>query len=529
MQTTSNPNALTSLKHIPVKNEHFKSFFKPINVKAFEALLYEYTMLKRSIEKFYDDFQATRNAIALGYLIKSHKAKNNRNVDYKPDLNVAISMLDADYWKKALDEIDLFEQLPAEEKDKWDAHIDNLTCPRFEEETVIATIQTLLSEREEFLIKRVAGIFRNLSPNHVTNCKNQFRKRIIFSSTKTNIEYLHDFRKVIAELNGELFNSYYFDTENLLDVALANHRGKWRYADGNKFKFRTYLKGTTHIELSPRLSLVMNEILALHYGLSLSNDIRENTKKAELDWKPLPKSYVSVPHNVCCSLRKFILNEVRRTNGRYEIPYLWNSDYKMNRDALDTVLRAAGGISESAGTRYTFALDPRWILDEISTSGFVPSKVAAQFYPTPDPIAKRIHELAAPKKGESLLEPSVGTGSLLKPFLHQGLSITAVDREALYADYIEEVVGGTVIEQDFLECAKFISDQDLVVMNPPFKGNQAIKHVTEAKKCLTKNGRLLAVVPNSAKKHLTGITYEEDIDESLFHVSVKMSIIIITI
>lgn len=525
MQTKPTSTDLAKLTHIPVKNDVFKKYFKPVNVQAFEGLLYEHNIIKKAIIKFHDDFNSEHNKVALLYLIKSHRTRFNRSVDFKPDVDVAIKQLDSEYWKKAFAEIDLFEMLPAEDKKKWDELIENNECPPFDEKHLVPTIRSLLEERESFLMRRVAGIFRALSPDHVTNSKSKFEKRFIIASTDTNFEYLHDFRKIAAELNGEVFNAYWYDTKNLIEVARNNHRGEWRYADHNKVKLRAYLKGTVHVEMSPRLALVMNEILSLEYGYTLSNDIREAVKKKQINWKPLPKQYVSIPHNVCASIREIILRKVDRKKGGFEISYLWSDTYKENRHIFDLVLTAAGGFKQLSGTRFSFLNDPRPLLDEMTTSGFIPDQVASQFYPTPIEVAQRVYEIAQPQKGESLLEPNVGTACLLRPFLHQGLKITVIDREPLYANYVGDFIGVTAYEGDFIKISEELGKYSLVVMNPPFKNKQAIAHVRAATNCLEEGGRAVAIVPDSAIEHLESVVYRESIDESLFGVSIKMSII----
>lgn len=515
---------LAKLTHIPVKNEVFKKYFKPVNVQAFEGLLYEHTIIKNAILKFYDDFNSEHNKIALLYLIKSHRTRFNRSVDFKPDVDVATKQLDSQYWKKAFDEIDLYEMLPAEDKKKWDELIEKNECPPFDEKHLVPTIRSLLEERETFLIRRVAGIFRALSPNHVTNSKSKFEKRFIIAATD-KYEYLHDFRKIAAELDGEVFKANLCDTKNLIEVARSYHRGEWRYADLCKVKLRAYLKGTVHVEMSPKLALVMNEILSLEYGYTLSSDIREAVKKNQLNWKPLPKQYVSIPYNVCGSIREIILDKVYRTQGSYEICYLWGDTYKENRQIFDLVLTAAGGFRELSGTRFRFQNDPRPLLDEMTTCGFIPDQVASQFFPTPIEVAKRVYEIAHPQKGESLLEPNVGTACLLRPFLHQGLKITVIDREPLYANYVGDFIGVTAYEGDFIKLSEELGKYSLVVMNPPFKNKQAIAHVQAAINCLEEGGRAVAIVPDSAIEHLESVVYREPIDESLFGVSIKMSII----
>lgn len=122
------------------------------------------------------------------------------------------------------------------------------------------------------------------------------------------------------------------------------------------------------------------------------------------------------------------------------------------------------------------------------------------FYPTPEPLVKRVQELADVNDTDLVLEPSAGTGCLLK-----GLNcsnITCVELNEVLATILKEK-GYKVNNMSFEE---FKSDvkYDKIIMNPPFGKRLDAKHIVKAfNEHLADGGTLVAI-------HSQGISSASD-------------------
>lgn len=126
---------------------------------------------------------------------------------------------------------------------------------------------------------------------------------------------------------------------------------------------------------------------------------------------------------------------------------------------------------------------------------------APQLFPTPAGLADRVIEEAGIEQGHRVLEPSAGTGNLVKAaFAAAPVQIVAVEVnprvmdgfKASYASWgnsrIETICG------DFLQQNGNLGKFDRVVMNPPFADSQDISHVRHAYGFLKPGGRLVAIM-----------------------------------
>lgn len=112
------------------------------------------------------------------------------------------------------------------------------------------------------------------------------------------------------------------------------------------------------------------------------------------------------------------------------------------------------------------------------------------------------------KPGDSVLEPSAGTGALLgalggRMFGHnpERGRITAVEINLNMVDRLRtefpltQVIGG-----DFLEMKGNLGPFDKIVMNPPFEKGADIKHILHAVGMLKPGGRLVAICANGPRQ-----------------------------
>jgi 16S rRNA G1207 methylase RsmC len=138
-------------------------------------------------------------------------------------------------------------------------------------------------------------------------------------------------------------------------------------------------------------------------------------------------------------------------------------------------------------------------IDEMkaSLSAGVQIAVAPQLYETPRDLAKHMIYLADIGPGETVLEPSAGTGVLVGAMLAAGVTwqqISIVEQNAQLADALATKYR-RVYPGDFLErCAWELGGPfDKIVMNPPFIQGADIKHIEHALTMLKPDGRLVGI------------------------------------
>lgn len=115
-------------------------------------------------------------------------------------------------------------------------------------------------------------------------------------------------------------------------------------------------------------------------------------------------------------------------------------------------------------------------------------------FETSEKVAKELVSLVNPRPGDKGLEPSCGSGRVVRALLAAGVQdIRCYDirKEACAA---VEKLGEQVVatEHDFLEVEPD-PIYDIVVMNPPFTRGADLEHVAHAFKFLKKGGRLAAI------------------------------------
>lgn len=166
------------------------------------------------------------------------------------------------------------------------------------------------------------------------------------------------------------------------------------------------------------------------------------------------------------------------------------------RSATDKVLKAMGGKWNRKAGGHKFAFDPSTLLaDALGTGKAVNRQQTLQFFETPADLAQKLVVLAGVNPGGMVLEPSAGHGRLVKPALERGADVVAVELDPTNADVLSRIGGVEVHQADFLEWAKYEKRRfDAAVMNPPFSGNQDIRHIKAAWNLLRDGGRIAAIL-----------------------------------
>lgn len=131
--------------------------------------------------------------------------------------------------------------------------------------------------------------------------------------------------------------------------------------------------------------------------------------------------------------------------------------------------------------------------------------VAPQLFPTPAALAARMVALAKIEGGQTVLEPSAGTGALLRAVCEQtagGAILTAVEIDCRLASRLQ-LNYANVHQADFLGCGAELGKFQHVLMNPPFENAVDIKHILHARSMLVPGGQLVAICANGPRQNAT--------------------------
>lgn len=131
---------------------------------------------------------------------------------------------------------------------------------------------------------------------------------------------------------------------------------------------------------------------------------------------------------------------------------------------------------------------------------------APQLFPTPPAIAADMVEAAQIESGHRILEPSAGTGNLLRA-LADGIeddnlaSVVAVELNLRLAESLRAGFPNTDVRSgDFLQQNGELGTFDRIVMNPPFENGADIKHILHARHMLNPGGKLVALCANGPRQ-----------------------------
>ncbi|MBM9615239.1 methyltransferase [Desulfobulbus rhabdoformis] len=177
----------------------------------------------------------------------------------------------------------------------------------------------------------------------------------------------------------------------------------------------------------------------------------------------------------------------------------------INQEQACTVMESNGGPvtdpppPEDRGTKF----------DQMRTQlkAGVQVVTAPQLFPTPPDLAARMVELAEIEPGHRVLEPSAGTGNILKAIGNAPDKVAVeLNQELAFSILPRLGVSGLHIHQaNFLECSKEqpeIGTFDRILMNPPFEKGADIQHIKHALTMLKPGGRLVAICANGPRQQL---------------------------
>lgn len=507
----------------------FAPFFAPASTDMVDGLVSQYNQAKARIEDIAALMQGERMSV-FNYFVDGNQSERERwyGIERLFNLDGAIGALNADFWNRALKLTDVWDVMPQARRDEWHAQIRNPLgvkkeryrfdevqseewhvppLPPFEEETVRNTLADLLAARARFFAERVDGIFRGLSRTHVTNRPEGFQKRAILagaldqwgSPQYRTAGLINDLRCVIARFMGR--DEPKADATGPVLKAASRHPGKWMAIDGGALRIRVYTGvGTAHLEVHPDMAWRLNCVLASLYPAAIPSEFRTKPKKKLKDFslmeRPLPAAVMDLLARMEDGKRLDKSGNspqwIRVRNSR-QLVYRYSDIDKATREEAIRVLEAIGATQD--GDLFLFDYDPTEVLDEIICSGCIPDQRSHQFYPTPADLAEEAVALAQIGEGQRCLEPSAGQGGLAG-FMPAGQT-TCVEVNPLNCKVLA-AKGLQPVEADFLKWSAPAAF-DRVVMNPPFSQGRWQAHLEHAASMLAPGGRLVAILPSSAK------------------------------
>jgi hypothetical protein len=519
--------------------------FDTIDAEPIAALLAEYRDRRATLTRVASLFTDADTSVALPYFIEGNKANDRYSgtavAEQLFKLPGAVKALDADYWNRALRVTDVLECMPAARRKEWHDQIEKHDVPEFTESALRTTLAEHLAARPRYFAERVDGLFRALSPEHVTNLPTGFRSKLILNyvfdgdgyASSGRIDTLTDLRVIVARFMGrtdigEGSNAVRCLTRQLVNYARQQKRGEWVSVDGNAIEIKCHKSGTCHVRMHEELAWRLNAVLAYLHPHAIPESARTRPKRGsvkqpktvELVTRPLPFAVLRVLDDLLQYSLRNHTHDVAR--GVWHHDHGWRNVDKHVRAEVDAVTESLGGglvarngVDLDSGA-YHFDYDATEVLRELIASGVVPDQRAHQFYPTPKWLAERVVELAEIGPDDRVLEPSAGQGALADLIPRgatrdEGAQLVCVEASALHCAILR-AKGHRVIAGDFLDAS--LADEhggllagyhvDRVVMNPPFDRGQWVRHVEHAAGMLDGRGaRLVAVLPSGAPSKLS--------------------------
>lgn len=482
-----------------IASESMGEFFAPAASDLLDGILADYKKRRANIDQIAEIISGDDLGGCVRYFIDGCRedSRYSPSVQKLFDKKTAYAALNSDFWSRTLGMTDVYDCMPQARRDEWNNQIREMKCVDFTEEAVRPTIESLLSMRSKFLAERVDGIFRNLSGEHVTNSPMGFGKRMIISyltsyyGDKTG--YINDLRCVIAKFMGRDMPKHYASSR-LIDT-LKSNTGEWHTVDGGALRIRLYKKGTAHLEVHPDMAWRLNSVLASLYPHAIPSEFRTKPKKQI-------KAFTVMTRPLPFAVLDFISSGgfARGNPNTFSFGYSLDRNCSAYQEALRVLISIGGVLNRSGDIEFGYCA--KYVVAEIINSGCIPDQKSHQYYPTPESIARTVIELADIGPEDIVLEPSAGQGGLAD-FLPKERT-TCIEISELHCKILESK-GLHVKKADFLEYAGSNRgfEFDRIVMNPPFSEGRWNAHIDAAYGMLKRGGRLVAVLPASAKNKVS--------------------------
>ena len=125
-----------------------------------------------------------------------------------------------------------------------------------------------------------------------------------------------------------------------------------------------------------------------------------------------------------------------------------------------------------------------------------------QLFVSSEQVCRKLVTLADVRPGNRVLEPSAGTGVIVRAVLAAvpGIICQCVEMNEALAEYLSATFPEVAVTcADFLNCAPQVI-YDRIIMNPPFRHGEDLKHIQHALNMLAPGSNLVAVYANGPRQ-----------------------------
>ena len=419
-------------------------------------------------------------------------------------------------WRSLLDLLDAFSYMSKKAESDWKGQLDSFNLPKFNADNVFSTIADFAKNAPVYFAQRVESVFAALSNTHVTNSPAGFTStmiidKLLFKEGDTNsakCRALGDLRNIVGVYTGTNSINYKTNYCSNLVYQLFKETGVWHSLDDGALEVKVFKKGTAHVRIHPDIAWKMNSTLAALYPRAIPSRFRKASFSASA--KHIP-SDLPLTKDIQLSLLEDVkissIQGYERFIGRKLTPVHTDTTFIVNifgthsqqsLENLESLFIGIGGKSVKSG--FEFNYDPTSAINKMAISGYALNANDSQFYPSDSEIGDEAASHLDIQDDGEYLEPSAGQGALAK-FLPP--TSTLVELNAINASILKAKGYSNVIQSDFIQQAEEWFNQnrrfDGILMNPPFKKNQAKEHFKAAFHILKDDGRLVAILPASLK------------------------------
>ncbi|MBD5667345.1 DUF4942 domain-containing protein [Citrobacter freundii] len=495
--------------------------FQKLN--AMRDLLVEYNTTLKHMQAMYDAVMRNRHDEAWRMFCDScdNSIKYTLAVENLFCIERARCALDEKYWQKLLDLTGVKPFMPTERYDDWneglrawrkssESNFEKLKPVPFNEESIFSTAFALNEEKKDYFAQMVHGVFEKLSALHKTNRAQGFSNKLIIASclpSRDNrrsydyLNYFNDLRKVIGLMYGRS------GAEDVNSAAVKEYMmsnpGEWVSIDNDSLKVKGFINGNVHIlieeETCDNLNLVLSHLmpgcipLDRRYttGHNSARTVKTNEYRSQLISFSAVNSLISYAtdhlnagKHLSPGPHTFILRDNQSVSEKKELVNIWES--------LGAVRRYR--------EVYDIDFSPVEAFKLLALHGSIPDRYTHQFYATVGELQKRAIDECMVASGMRLLEPNIGLGALLKG-LPEGVDVTGFDIHPA-AVAITGLRWNVTLNDFLLVKPENTGLFERILMNPPFSDSRWIAHFQHAMRFLKPGGRLIAILPGSAKEHL---------------------------
>lgn len=187
-------------------------------------------------------------------------------------------------------------------------------------------------------------------------------------------------------------------------------------------------------------------------------------------------------------------------------------------------LTGIGGKWNRKQQGFVFSSNPTELIERILEGEKINLKKDFQYFPTPQPIAERLLELAEINPVHSILEPSAGQGhivNVIQDAFDENVFVSCYELMPQNREILSNNPFAVIMGEDFL-LASTTHKYDRIIANPPFSKNQDIDHIKKMYEVLSKDGRIVTIasthwIHSSNKKETEFREWLDEVGAEIIH------------